>query len=76
MEPFFVMRACLIGAYLGKTKGGITINEAWRENDGLVNTVSAMSPMGAPAKPYDKKQIDYLKIDLSIHAILFHSLKP
>ncbi len=54
MEPMFVMRACQIGAYRGKTAAGTEIDETWRENDGLVNTVSAAVPAGAPAVPLDK----------------------
>ena len=57
MEPLFVMRACQIGAYTGKTAGGVELDESWRENDGLVNTVSAMAPMNAPSKPLDEKNI-------------------
>ncbi len=52
MEPLFVMRAFQIGAYSGTTEGGMVIDETWRENDGLVNTVSAKAPSGAPSKPY------------------------
>ena len=29
------------------------IDESWRENDGLVNTVSAGAPAGAPCVPYE-----------------------
>lgn len=57
MEPLFVLRSHQIGAYTGKTRGGIIINESWRENDGLVNTVSAMAPTGAPSQPLDREQI-------------------
>ena len=28
------------------------IDESWRENDGLVNTVSAGAPIGAPSEEY------------------------
>lgn len=58
MEPLFVMRSCQIGAYLGKTRGGVKIDDIWRENDGLVNTVSAAFPIGSPAKKYDKNDIE------------------
>ena len=58
MEPLFVMRSCLIGAYSGKTKGGMTVDETWRENDGLVNTISAMAPSGAPSRPLDRDDIE------------------
>ena len=57
MEPLFVMRACQIGAYTGKTAGGVTLDKGWRENDGLVNTVSAMVPTGAPSKPLEEGSI-------------------
>ncbi len=57
MEPLFVMRSCQIGAYAGKTAGGVVLNGSWRENDGLVNTVSAMAPSGAPSKPLDAETI-------------------
>ncbi len=57
MEPLFVMRACQIGAYAGETAGGVPIDEAWRENDGLVNTVSATAPFGQPQVPLDRAHI-------------------
>lgn len=55
MEPFFVLSSCHMGAYTGKTTGGMVIDESWRENDGLVNTISATAPFGEPSKPYDKE---------------------
>ena len=58
MEPMFVMRACQIGAYAGKTPGGKVIGESWRENDGLVNVVSAEAPEGAPSVPLDRDHIE------------------
>ncbi len=58
MEPLFVMRSCQIGTYAGTTKGGFPVDESWRENDGLVNTVSAMSPLGVPSKPFDRAHIE------------------
>ena len=58
MEPLFVMRSHQIGAYAGRTEGGYAIDDTWRENDGLVNTVSSSFPLGAPAKPLDRSRID------------------
>jgi triacylglycerol lipase len=58
VEPMLVMRASLIGAYTGKTAGGMTVDESWRESDGLVNTISAMAPSGAPSKPLDREHIE------------------
>lgn len=57
METVFVMRSYQIGAYTGKTAGGMMLDETWRENDGLVNTVSAKAPTGAPSKPLDERNI-------------------
>ncbi len=58
IEPLFVMRASQIGAYAGKTAGGMAVDETWRENDGLVNTVSAEAPTGVPFKPLDRDKIE------------------
>ncbi len=57
MEPVFVMRASQIGAYAGRTAGGITVDESWRESDGLVNTSSARFPAGAPSRQLNRDQI-------------------
>ena len=56
-EPLFVMRSTQIGVYAGKTAGGMTVDGSWRENDGLVNTVSETVPAGAPSKPLDRENI-------------------
>ena len=56
-DPLFVMRSCQIGKYSGITKGGFVIDEKWQPNDGLVNTFSAMAPLGAPQTPLDKNNI-------------------
>lgn len=58
MEPLFVMRACQIGAYTGRTPEGYCLDETWRENDGLVNTISAKAPFGAPSKTLDRSCIE------------------
>ncbi len=57
MEPLFVMRSYQIGAYPGKTVGELTVDGNWQENDGLVNTLSAMYPAGAPSKALDRNDI-------------------
>ena len=57
MESLFVMRSCQIGAYSGKTRGGVLIDDSWRENDGLVNTVSASHPFGEPFRELDREHI-------------------
>ena len=58
IEPLFAARSRQIGAYSGKTVNGMTVGEGWRENDGLVNTVSAMVPTGAPSKPLDRSAVE------------------
>ena len=58
IEPLFVARGRQIGSYTGRTAGGMIIDESWRENDGLVNTVSAMAPTGAPSRLLDKEKIE------------------
>ncbi len=58
MEPLFAARARQIGAYSGRTAGGMEVDAAWRESDGLVNTVSAMCPTGAPCKPLDRDHVE------------------
>ena len=57
MEPLFFARSCQIGAYAGTTPGGVALDESWRENDGLVNTLSARAPLGEPAQPLDEGRI-------------------
>ncbi len=57
IEPLFTMRSRQIGAYTGRTAGGFAVDATWRENDGLVNTVSASFPLGAPWKPLDRERI-------------------
>ena len=57
IEPMIASRSYLIGAYSGRTAGGITVDATWHENDGLVNTISAMTPTGALSKALDKEHI-------------------
>lgn len=57
-EAMFARSSVLIGKYKGFTKNGFEINESWRENDGLVNTVSARAPLGAPQKAFDPDHIE------------------
>lgn len=52
MEGMFRRTSALMGAYTGVTDGGFVLDETWQENDGLVNTVSAGAPIGAPTAEY------------------------
>lgn len=56
-ESLFVSSANEMGALTGVTDGGFVIDETWLENDGLVNTVSARAPIGAPQKDFDESSI-------------------
>ena len=57
MEPMFRRSSAQMGSYTGTTADGFPIDASWRENDGLVNTVSAMAPIGAPGTPFDPDRV-------------------
>lgn len=44
--PILYPFALAMGSYKGTTDGGISIDETWQENDGLVSVVSARYPFG------------------------------
>lgn len=58
MESLFVSSSKAMGAYTGKTEGGYIIDEAWQQNDGLVNTISAKAPSGAPSTDYTEGNVE------------------
>lgn len=58
MDPLFVKSGTLMGRYSGTTAAGCVVDDAWHANDGLVNTVSARAPFGAPQKPLDRARIE------------------
>lgn len=57
MEVIFKSSANAIGKTTGVTENGFVIDDSWKENDGLVNTISAKAPFGAPQKDLDKEDI-------------------
>lgn len=57
MEPMFRRSSAQMGSYTGTTAGGFRVDASWRENDGLVNTVSAMAPIGAPSVLFDPERV-------------------
>ncbi len=57
MENMFVISSREMGAFTGYTAGGFYVDESWQPNDGLVNTISARAPMGAPQKDYDADDV-------------------
>lgn len=58
MESLFISSSKAMGAFIGETEGGFVMDESWWENDGLVNTISATAPFGAPSKAYDAEDIE------------------
>ena len=58
MDPLFVKTGTLMGVYSGTTAAGCVVDDAWHANDGLVNTLSARAPLGAPQKPFDPDNIE------------------
>lgn len=58
MESLFVSSSEAMGSFTGTTKGGYVIDASWQRNDGLVNTISALAPIGAPQKNYDETEVN------------------
>lgn len=57
MEKLFVSSSKAMGAYTGTTANGYVLDESWQMNDGLVNTLSATAPFGAPSQDYDAENV-------------------
>ncbi len=57
MEFLFRSSADEMGRLTGVTDGGFVVDESWLENDGLVNTASAMAPYGAPQTQFDENNV-------------------
>ena len=58
VESIFIAASKAMGSYTGVTEKGYVIDESWQENDGLVNTISATAPFGAPSKTFDENSIE------------------
>lgn len=56
-EPMYRRISARMGAFTGVTAGGTVIGDEWKDNDGLVNTVSAGAPSGAPWVPFDPEDV-------------------
>ena len=56
-EDMFMKSSIYACKYTGTTKGGFCVDESWKPNDGLVNTVSAKAPIGEPSVEYTKEQL-------------------
>lgn len=57
MEPLFRAASRRIGRYTGVTAGGYVLDETWQMNDGLVNTKSALAPIGSPQQALDRSAV-------------------
>ena len=57
MESMFTVSSREMGCYTGYTAGGYYLDETWQPNDGLVNTISARAPFGAPQRDLDENDI-------------------
>ena len=57
MENMFTVSSREMGCYTGYTAGGYYLDESWQPNDGLVNTISARAPFGAPQRELDRNNI-------------------
>ena len=56
MESIYTDSSVAMGNFTGVTRGGFVIGEEWQENDGLVNTISALAPSSAPATEYKENE--------------------
>ncbi|MCM1365211.1 MAG: hypothetical protein NC122_08755 [Faecalibacterium sp.] len=57
MESLFRSSSRKMGQYTGTTANGYVIDESWQMNDGLVNTKSALYPLGAEHVEFDENNI-------------------
>lgn len=57
IEGIYSAAAARMGCYTGTTEAGYVIDEKWFENDGLVNTYSALAPIGAPSVQYNSEKV-------------------
>lgn len=57
MRGMYSIAGSKICNYTGVTEKGYVIDEKWQANDGLVNTYSALAPIGAPRMQFDKNNV-------------------
>ena len=57
MESLFTSSSEEMGKLSGTTSGGYIVGEEWFENDGLVNTFSALAPIGNPSTEFNSDNI-------------------
>lgn len=64
--PVLYPFALAMGSYKGTTAGGISIDETWQENDGLVSVVSARYPFNEPYVEYTEFPSEEIEITRGI----------
>ena len=52
-----------MGSFTGTTVGGISIDETWQENDGLVSVISARYPFSEPYIDFSVEGIEFVEGD-------------
>ncbi len=57
MEFLFTSSSAELGKLTGTTPGGYVVGKEWLENDGLVNTFSALAPLSDPSTQYDSANV-------------------
>lgn len=58
MEMLFTSSSEEMGKLTGTTPGGYVVGEEWLPNDGLVNTYSALAPIGNASTQYDPANVE------------------
>lgn len=56
VEKMFKLKSQKMGAYIGETENGFQVTDQWQENDGLVNTFSALAPFGQKIRVYNSSE--------------------
>ena len=64
--PVLMPFALAMGSYTGVTPGGISIDESWQENDGLVSVISAKAPFGEETAALDESGESFKQIKRGI----------
>lgn len=57
MESLFVSSSAEMGKLTGTTPGGYVVGEEWLDNDGLVNTFSALAPIGNASTEFNADSV-------------------
>ena len=70
MEELFQRSSKRMGSFEGITPDGIRLGKEWQENDGLVNTISALAPDFAKSEKFPQSLSDGEKIKTGIWYVM------